>query len=426
MVSALKQGRVKPPYEPIDPPLIEHENGFKNEILILISAPLLDSKEQPVVALSVQREVNEIYDALADLDLDLEIVVKVATVDTLNEVFSDRRSPLVIHFIGHGMTSDQGVALVLEDNVGVARPFSAEDFRRLLGDLDRAPCQVAFLNACHSQGLAAELLDAGVDHVVAINAADTILDLAARCFAKAFYAALLRGNTVQHSYGRGLAVVNLNDSISQEIDPVTLQPVNLAESFKFRLLPENSRVHQNRLAMPGVNPGGVSVADWADLHSDLVDRGFFVGRNLEIHQIAVSLERDRNSCITLAGMGGIGKTALAKAVGRWQHERRRWRNGVWFVDLRNVETVGAARAKVMRVIEDVIDRTQRRDSYSNQDLQVALRRTKMLLILDDLDALLSDILHTSSDYAMMWASCSPIKGIQDFLRGTVIHSSDYR
>jgi hypothetical protein len=37
----------------------------------------------------------------------------------------------------------------------------------------------------------------------------------------------------------------------------------------------------------------------------------------------------------------------------------------------------------------------------------------------------SDILHTSSEYAMMRASCSPIKGIQDFLRGTVIHSSNY-
>jgi hypothetical protein len=42
------------------------------------------------------------------------------------------------------------------------------------------------------------------------------------------------------------------------------------------------------------------------------------------------------------------------------------------------------------------------------------------------EGVISDILHTSSEYAMMWASCSPIKGIQDFLRGTVIHSSDYR
>jgi formylglycine-generating enzyme required for sulfatase activity len=384
----VERERIKPPYEPIDPPLIEHERSFKNEILILISAPLLDGNEQPVVALSVQREVDEICDAVADLDLDLKIVVKIATVEVLNEVFSDRRSPIVIHFIGHGMTSEQGVALVLEDDVGMARSFAAQDFRRLLGDLDRAPCQVAFLNACHSRGLAAELLDAGVDHVVVINAADTILDAASRCFARAFYAALLRGNTVQQSFGRGRTAVELSDSLRKEIDWATLKPANLAESLKFHLLPGNSRIHQNGLAMPNSRAGGVNIAGWEKTNLSSEDRSF-IGRNLEIHQIAVSLERDKYSCIALAGMGGIGKTSLAKAVGRWQHERGRWRDGVWFVDLRNVETVAAVRSKVMQVVEEVIDQVQRRDSYSNQDLQALLRRTKMLLILDDLDAVLT-------------------------------------
>ncbi len=436
MVSALKQERVKPPYEPIEaPPIaplaptaIERESGFKNEVLILISAPLLDGNEQPVVALSAQREVDEIYDAVADLELDLKIVVKIATVEALNEVFSDRRSPLVIHFIGHGMTGEQGVALVLEDAVGIARPFAAQDFRRLLVDLDRAPCQVAFLNACHSDGLAAELLDAGVDHVVAINAADPILDAASRCFARAFYGALLRGNTVQQSFGHGRTAVELSDDLRQEIDWVTLQSANLAESLKFHLLPGNSRIHQNRLAMAGVNPGDIKVDDWEDIHPDLVDRGFFVGRNSEIHQIAVSLERDRNSCIALSGMGGIGKTWLAKAVGRWQHERRQWRNGVWFVDLRNVETVAAARAKVMQVLEMVIDRAQRRDTYSNQDLQAALRRTKMLLILDDLDVLLTKAAETEELVNFIQALLSN-RGIcllitaREALPGNIGHSS---
>ncbi len=393
MVSALKLERVKPPYEPIDPPPIERESGFRNEILILVAAPLLDGNGEPVVALSVQREVDEIYDAVADLDLELEIVVKVATAAALNEVFSDRHSPLVIHFIGHGMTGEQGVALVLEDDVGIARPFSAQDFRQLLGDLDRAPCQMAFLNACHSEGLADELLHAGVKHVVAINAADTILDAASRCFARAFYAALLRGNTVQQSFERGRVAVELSDALRQEIDWITLQPANLAESLKFHLLPGNGRVHQNRLTIPDGSSGGVNIANWEKTNLSSEDRKF-IGRNLEIHQIAVSLERDRNSCLTLAGMGGIGKTSLAKAVGRWQHERRRWRDGVWFVDLRNVETVAAMRDKVMQVIEGVIDRAQRRDSYSNQDLQAVLRRTKMLLILDDLDVLLTKAAET--------------------------------
>jgi formylglycine-generating enzyme required for sulfatase activity len=427
MVSKIEQREVKPPYEPIDPQRQEYESGFKNEILILISAPLLDANEQPVVALSVQREVNEIYDAVADLDLDLEIVVKIATAKTLNEVFSDRRSPLVIHFIGHGMTGEQGVALVLENDVGMARPFSAQDFQQLLDGLDRAPCQVAFLNACHSQGLADELLNAEVKHVVAINAADTILDVAARCFARAFYYALLQGNTVQFSYGRGEKAVNTGDSLAQVIDPVTLQPVNLTEGFKFRLLPENSRVHQNRLAMPDVRPSGVTIANWDNLHPGLADLGYFVGRNLEIHQIVVSLERERHRCIVLAGMGGIGKTALAKAVGRWQHERRRWRNGVWFVDLRNVETVAAARAKVMQVIGEVIDRTERRDIYTNQELQAALRQTKMLLILDDLDALLTKASDTQDlvDFTNALLSCRGICLLitaREVLPGNIGHS----
>jgi CHAT domain len=147
--STLDRGGDQPPYERDREP-IEPESGFKNEILILISAPLLDSDGQPVVALSVQQEVDEIYEALADLDLNLEIVVKIATVETLNDVFSDRRSPLVIHFIGHGMTGADGVALVLEDNVGIAQPFKSLDFRSLFRGLDQPPCQVAFLNACHS------------------------------------------------------------------------------------------------------------------------------------------------------------------------------------------------------------------------------------------------------------------------------------
>ena len=33
---------------------------------------------------------------------------------------------------------------------------------------------------------------------------------------------------------------------------------------------------------------------------------------------------------------------------------------------------------------------------------------------------------TSTEYSMMWASCSPMKGMQNFLHGTVIHSSYYR
>jgi hypothetical protein len=99
--------------------------------------------------------------------------------------------------------------------VGIAKPFSKIDFQQLLGNLRRPPCQLAFLNACHSEGVAAELLTAGVAHVVAINAADTILDEAACCFAKRFYRTLLQRNTVQESFedGRKAAALRNENSI---------------------------------------------------------------------------------------------------------------------------------------------------------------------------------------------------------------------
>jgi formylglycine-generating enzyme required for sulfatase activity/predicted ATPase len=366
---------------------IEPESGFKNEILILISAPLLDSNNQPIVPLSIQREIDGIYDALADLELALELVVKIATTETLIEVLSDRRSPLIIHFIGHGTTSADGVALVLETEVGMARPFSRREFQRLLGNLRRPPCQVAFLNACHSEGMATELLDAGVTHVVAINAADTILDEAARCFAKSFYRALLRENTVQESFEIGREAVASSDSLGSKFDRATLRSGTSSEPPKFHLLPKHSAVHQQGLIFQSLLAGQLQAIDWENTNLKSEDRNF-IGRYLEIHQIAKSLVSDNASCVGLHGMGGIGKTALVQAVGRWQHERQRWRDGVWFVALRNVDTVAAARARVMETIKEAIAPYQRRETYSNSDVRAVINKLNLLLILDDLDALL--------------------------------------
>jgi formylglycine-generating enzyme required for sulfatase activity len=369
--STLDRGGDQPPYERDREP-IEPESGFKNEILILISAPLLDSDGQPVVALSVQQEVDEIYEALADLDLNLEIVVKIATVETLNDVFSDRRSPLVIHFIGHGMTGADGVALVLEDNVGIAQPFKSLDFRSLFRGLDQPPCQVAFLNACHSAGLADELLNAEVPHVIAINAADTILDQASHCFAKVFYCNLFGGQTVQVAFERGRSAVERNDKLRQQVDPATLQGANWSEALKFRLLPGNS-THRQQLTLQFPSSGRLEAPSWQKTNLGRYDPNF-MGRQSEIHKVA-KLVDGGVKCVALHGMGGIGKTSVAQAIGRWQHEREKWRDGVWFVDLRNVDRVEMAKERLFQAIE-------------RNNVSEALRNCEMLLILDDLDVLL--------------------------------------
>jgi formylglycine-generating enzyme required for sulfatase activity len=372
MVYTVERGVTNPPYIPVLPEETENSSGFKNEILLLISAPLLDNEHEPIVSLSIQQEIDGIVDALQDLQIGIEIVVKVATADVFSELLCSALSPLVIHFIGHGMKQEDGVSLVLEDKVGMARPFSDKDFRLLLGNRRRPPCQMAFLNACHSEGLADELLRAGVGHVVAVNAEDAILDVAARCFARIFYAALFQGNTVQEAFERGRRNVLVNDEVREILDPRTFQPINILEALKFRLLPGNSDIHQQSIQLQSTQNGRVLAPRWENISPEIPseDRSF-IGRNLEIHQVAAALVSDGAKCVALHGMGGMGKTSLAKAVGRWQHERRRWRDGVWFVDLRAAQTINEVQARIIKVIG------------KNSDPNL-----NMLLILDNLDDLI--------------------------------------
>jgi tetratricopeptide (TPR) repeat protein len=82
-------------------------------------------------------------------------------------------------------------------------------------------------------------------------------------------------------------------------------------------------------------------------------------------------------------MGGMGKTALAEAAARWQHERNRWRDGVWLVALRNVTTASEARSRIAFVLGLAPETAE-----SDATLAGALADRQSLLVLDDLDALL--------------------------------------
>ena len=108
--------------------VIQQDNSFSNQILILFSAPLLHEDLSPVENLSIQEEIEEIASVLENIfsPISVEIVVKVATSQTLQDVLSSRVKPLIIHFIGHGMTDGNSTALVLEDEVGIARSFSED------------------------------------------------------------------------------------------------------------------------------------------------------------------------------------------------------------------------------------------------------------------------------------------------------------
>ncbi|MDZ8186804.1 MAG: SUMF1/EgtB/PvdO family nonheme iron enzyme [Nostoc sp. ChiSLP02] len=355
----------------------KQDNSFSNQILILFSAPLLTEELSPVENLSIQEEIDAIALVLEDIShpIAVEIVVKVATSQNLQDVLSHRVKPLIIHFIGHGMKDGDSTALVLEDEVGITRSFSEEELDIALSNQKQPPCQLALLNACHSEKLAQAFIKAEVSHVIAVNAEDRILDVAARCFSRRVYQALFNQDSVANSFLLSRNAVKLDDKLRKLFNSQTFQQgVNFDEAFKFRLLPQAS--HHESLIIEPTDSHQVIYPQWSNTNIPRYDPNF-VGRRQEIHQVIKALIESDKRCIALHGMGGIGKTALAYAIGQWLHERNRYKDGVWFISLRDTDSVGTLITKVKQSLE-----------LNSFALEKELRNSRVLLILDDLDKLI--------------------------------------
>jgi hypothetical protein len=219
------------------------DNSFSNQILILFSAPLLKEDLEPVENLAIQPEIEAIASVLEDIShpIAVEIVVKVATSKTLQDAFSSRVKPLIIHFIGHGMREVDSTALVLEDEVGITRSFTEKELEIALSNQKQPPCQLALLNACHSEKLALAFVKAGVPHVIGIDAEDKILDVAARCFSQRLYQALFNQDEIVNAFLVSRNAVKLDDKLKTIFNAETFElGVNFYEAFKFRLLPQSS------------------------------------------------------------------------------------------------------------------------------------------------------------------------------------------
>jgi formylglycine-generating enzyme required for sulfatase activity/SpoVK/Ycf46/Vps4 family AAA+-type ATPase len=365
---------------PINPGIEEvtkKDNSFSNQILILFSAPLLNEDLSSVENLSIQKEIDAIALVLEDIPhpIAVELVVKVATSQTLQNVLSNRIKPLIIHFIGHGMRDGDSTALVLEDEVGITRFFCEEELTIALSNQNSPPCQLALLNACHSEKLAQGFVKVGVSHVIAVNAEDRILDVASRCFSRRLYQALFNQDSVANGFLLSRNAVKLDDKLKKWFNSQTFeQGVSFDEAFKFRLLPQAP--HNESLIIEPADSHQIIYPQWSNTNIPRDDPNF-VGRRQEIHQVIKVLVESDKRCIALHGMGGIGKTALAYAIGQWLHERDRYKDGVWFISLRDTDSVGTLITKVKQSLE-----------LKNFALEKELRNSRVFLILDDLDRLI--------------------------------------
>src|SRR3954465_12045654 len=110
------------------------KKGYKNRLLILVSAPLVIESENglvPVAELQVNEEVDAIHRAieLHSDEFGFEIIVEHVTPFTFRSALTSKHPPAILHFIGHGTQVGEDVALVLEDSTGLAQILSTETLK---------------------------------------------------------------------------------------------------------------------------------------------------------------------------------------------------------------------------------------------------------------------------------------------------------
>ncbi|HEV2474429.1 MAG TPA: CHAT domain-containing protein, partial [Chthonomonadales bacterium] len=313
------------------------------------------------------QELTGLRDALSGAKrrrLDTEFL-PLASSDGLRRMLLAYR-PTLLHFIGHGVNTATGGALVMHG----AGP---REGRLLYADelaewVQEAGVSVVVLSACPAGGragaLAAGLSESGTPAVIAMQL--PWRDAAASHFTSALYNSLLAGTTIQ------IATRMAREAIST-YGPDWGAPVLYLTREDGRLFdlmrgPGRSAPPPNNLP--------------ADDHQ-------FVGRKRETARLKKLLLSKRTRLVTVTGMGGMGKSSLALHTAR--QLANRFPDGARLVDCRG----GESREQLAAAILSVIDAPAREDRPEPALLEAAASRS-MLLLLDGFEHSLrhADLLDT--------------------------------
>ncbi|MBU6360421.1 MAG: tetratricopeptide repeat protein, partial [Chloroflexi bacterium] len=350
---------------------------------VLWAAPLIyekDGQRHPIDLLNVQQERQRLHDSLNEAGHSGGNAVllreMIATVPNLQKLLSIGCQ--ILHYSGHGAPD----FLAFEGEAGMAHALSADALRQLLQVAGATVPKLVFVSACHSRVAGEAFAAAGVAHVVAVRVEQAVLDEAASVFARQFYLALLMGQTVRQAFAQGQQAV-LND--------YTLGTWGAAadEHDKFLLLPPDAD-HEQAILANGLR--GQWRAEQVPQAACVLPAApsLFVGRGDDLQKAVAMLHGQRYRLVTLHGMGGIGKTALAVEAARYVYERsaqakQRFEHGVYFVPTRGL----SSKDEVLAAIVDVLAEPLSMKAETLPQLQRALRDKRCLLLIDNLEDVLA-------------------------------------
>ena len=136
----------------------------------------------------------------------------------------------------------------------------------------------------------------------------------------------------------------------------------------------------------------------------------FIGREIELAEVAHLLDEDTARLVTIVGPGGIGKTRLALAVAEAQLVSPRFPHGVFFVSLAPLSEDEHLVPAIAEAIGHVLDTEERVGQPAKTQLLTYLREKQLLLVLDNFEhlqkgvALVDNILKTAPQVCILATS----------------------
>jgi len=266
--------------------------------IALAADPLVDEggNAREGYRLDLDNEMRSIRETLQNSGKNLEAKRIPPTREELYKAL--RKGPAILHLSCHGnvVSTEYGpmALLALEKNDGSMDPFLGSD----LMNTRRGILRMVVLSACKTAtgteaNLARALALNGVPMTVGMQG--SIDDRLSDDFATALYDSLFQGFTF------GEALQQARQNIARNIEDVGL-PVGYVSANGW------SEAFPIQQGMPSV--GGLGKPGGAALGGEIQPPRPLLGRNLELHQIARHFAQGRK-VITVAGTGGMGKTALA-------------------------------------------------------------------------------------------------------------------
>jgi tetratricopeptide (TPR) repeat protein len=318
-------------------------------ILLVTARPL----ENDVRYRSVSRLLVELIDK-QNLPANVHIL-RPPTFDNLRETLKNNPNFYhILHFDGHGyygpMPADSNAGS--DSNSGGSRGCLFFEFYRgggnpvlpeELGDLLREySVPAVVLNACQSgmidktaddpyASVAAALLKSGVRSVLAM--AYSLYISAAQVFLPEFYRSLFENGSMETAVRAGRQQMLANShrlcirgqfKLQDWLVPVLYQENPLDFSFATFAKPAK----QKTISLPP--------------EIEEQDNYEFIGRDSAILELERTLRLEQKPAILIQGLGGVGKTTLAKAFIQWLRQTEGLENGVfWFAfnEIHNAESV---------------------------------------------------------------------------------------